>query len=79
MTTKETTAPGAKVETVEITPNVPDVSGADDTMEIVTTAPGTFGVGGIVKVGERFTIAVSAYSKNWMRPATKADAAKVKG
>lgn len=46
-------------------------------MTVITTARGTLGPEGITQPGEKVTIPVASYSKNWMRPATAADAALV--
>lgn len=67
---------GAKVEAVEQKSPVPEVEG--DTVQVITTAPGTLGPGGIVPIGTKASVKVRHFSKNWMRPATAADAAKIK-
>lgn len=61
---------GAQVEEVEEVRMAPPESPAN-TLEIVTTALGTFGPLGIVPVGWRGYINPAAFSSNWMRPATK--------
>lgn len=68
---------GAKVVEVTIEPAVPERAESEATVNVVTTAPGTMGPGGIVAVGTKATIEIGAYSSNWMKPATKADAAKL--
>lgn len=45
-------------------------------MNVVTTEIGA--MPGIIAVGTRMEIPVSAYSAKWMKPATQADAAKLK-
>ena len=50
---------------------------ADSEVAIVTTAAGTLDSSGIVKVGERRVIPITAFSAQWMRPETRADADKI--
>lgn len=69
---------GAVVKEVEIEPIAPEMPEAEDTVNIVTYAVGTLGIGGIAPIGTKATIAISAYSQHWMRPITKGDAAKLK-
>lgn len=69
---------GAQETEVTIVPLAPEVEESEATVNVVTSAPGTLGPEGIVAVGTKATVALSAYSKNWMRPATKADDAKIK-
>lgn len=71
--TEPTDAAGAQVEEVEVTDTTPAATG-NFTMEVVTTAPGTFGIGGIEPIGKRARIECGAYSKLWMKAATKSDA-----
>lgn len=68
---------GAAVSQVEVVPLVPEVAESDLTVNIVTTAPGTLGPEGIVKVGTEATVLLTAFSATWMKPKTKADAAKI--
>lgn len=75
--TPETEQGGAVVQEVTVETFEPE-AGEVFTMEIVTTAPGTFGLGGIEEVGTKATINCSAFSTNWMQPRTKADVAKLK-
>ena len=44
---------------------------------VITTAKGTLGPGGIVPIGTECEVAISAFSKAWMKPKTKADADKI--
>lgn len=46
-------------------------------IDIVTTQIGAFGPEGLAPVGTRKMILPEDYSANWMRPATKAAAAKL--
>lgn len=57
---------GAQIERVEVQPVAPAVDG-DDTIKIITTAPGTLGPGGIVPAGTKVRIKESAFSKEWMK------------
>lgn len=66
---KEVTG-GAQVEEVEVALNAPPQDDGN-TLDIITTAPGTFGVMGIVPVGTREFINPAAFSAAWMKPATK--------
>jgi len=75
--TPETDQGGVKAETVVVTEYKPD-AGGEYTMEIVTTAPGTFGLGGIEPVGKPAKINCSAFSLVWMQPKTKEDIARLK-
>lgn len=68
---------GAQVTEVEILPLVPEVPETEATVNVVTTALGTLGPEGLVEVGTKATIPISAYSANWMRPASAVDARKV--
>ncbi len=69
---------GAVVKDVPIIPVAPEVPESDQTVNVVTYAPGTLSAAGIVAVGTKATVNISAYSVNWMRPASKEDAAKLK-
>lgn len=64
---------GAQQNTVTVEPIAPPVTG-DDVIMVRTTAPGTLGPGGIVPVGTKCKIALSAYSANWMAPLRPQDA-----
>lgn len=67
---------GAVVTKVAIQPVTgPEPEG--ETVEVITTAPGTMGLLGIVPVGTRAKIAPEAFSKHWMRPATRTAAKKL--
>lgn len=68
---------GAAAEEKTVKPIAPQVITGDDTVNIVSTAPGTFGPEGIAPVGTKATIKVLAFSSEWMAPATKADAEKI--
>jgi len=68
---------GAAVTEVQLVPLAPDVPESELTVNVVTTAPGTLGPEGIVKVGTPVTVLLTAYSENWMKPKTKADAEKI--
>lgn len=68
---------GAIVRTVEIRGVFPAIPEGEETVEIITTAPGTLDVGGIIPVGSRGVIARRQYSRAWMQPATAKDARKV--
>ena len=67
---------GAQVETAQVQ-SVAPTPAADDadvpTMNVVTTAPGTFGPLGIAPVGTKAAILPSAYSEIWMKPVTPRD------
>lgn len=39
------------------------------TVNVITTAPGVWGVQGLVSVGTKMEIPVEAFSANWMKPA----------
>jgi hypothetical protein len=39
------------------------------TVNVVTTAPGVWGVDGVIPVGTRMEVPVEAFSANWMKPA----------
>lgn len=69
---------GAAVSTVQVEPIAPEVAESEATVNIVTTAPGTLGPQGIAPVGTKATILLSAYSVNWMKPASIGDQNKVK-
>lgn len=56
---------GAQVRTVETKPVAPNAEG-DDVIRVRTTAPGTFGPGGIAPVGTVRDIKPEAFSENWM-------------
>jgi hypothetical protein len=58
---------GAKEETFEIEPIAPTEGGGDGMIEVITTAPGTFGPGGIAPVGTKAVIHESAFSDSWMK------------
>lgn len=68
---------GAAVTEVQLVPLAPEVPEGELTVNVVTTAPGTLGPEGIVKVGTDATVLVTAFSAAWMRPKTKADAMKI--
>lgn len=68
---------GAAVEEKSVKPIAPEVASGDDTVNIVTTAQGTFGPEGIASVGTKATVNISAFSEAWMAPASKADAEKI--
>lgn len=68
---------GAVVSQVPVKPIAPEVASGDDTVNIVTTAQGTFGPEGIASVGTKATVKISAFSEAWMAPASKADAEKI--
>lgn len=68
---------GAVVTEVRLQPIAPEVAPGDDTVDVISTAPGTFGPGGIADVGTEAAIKVSAFSAAWMRPKSKADAKKI--
>lgn len=53
----------------------PDLS--ENEVNVVTTALGTLGSGGIAAIGTKATITVQAFSKEWMRPATMGDRNKL--
>lgn len=61
---------GAVVTEATVESVIPVAKG--DVIQIVTTAPGTLGPGGIVKPGTPAEIAIEAFSENWMRPANAA-------
>lgn len=61
---------GAIVTEGKVEPIVPEAKG--DAIQIVTTAPGTLGPGGIVKPDTHAEISIDAYSANWMKPANAA-------
>lgn len=61
---------GAVVTEAKVEPVVPSASG--ETVRIVTTALGTLGPGGIIKVGTEAEINVAAFSAAWMKPADAA-------
>jgi hypothetical protein len=65
---------GAKVSTQKPASAVPE--GPEDGFEVVSTALGTRGSGGIVPVGTRFKISDEAYSPAWMKPVFKKDEAR---
>lgn len=67
---------GAKLEEVKVEENKPEIK-TDATVRIITTAVGTFGKNGLVPVGTRAEIDIAAYSDVWMKPATKAEGAKI--
>lgn len=69
---------GAAVSHVEIEPIAPEVPESEATVNIVTTALGTLGPQGVAPVGTKATILLTAYSVNWMKPASIGDANKVK-
>lgn len=69
---------GAAVSQVEIEPIAPEVPESEATVNIVTTALGTLGPQGVAPVGTKATILLTAYSVNWMKPASIGDANKVK-
>ncbi len=50
----------------------------DETFQIKTTAPGTFGSEGIAKVGSTREVTLGQYSENWMVPANGAAQIKLK-
>jgi hypothetical protein len=63
-------AGGAVVKEAKVEPVVPEAKG--DVVQIVTTAPGTLGPGGIVKVDTAAEISIEAFSAKWMKPANAA-------
>ena len=69
---------GAAVSQVEIEPIAPEVPESEATVNIITTALGTLGPQGVAPVGTKATILLTAYSVNWMKPASIGDANKVK-
>ena len=75
--TEPTDQGGAVVKDVTVEVIKPDASEAF-TMEVQTTAAGTFGMGGIEKVGKEATINCAAFSMAWMKPLRKADVEKLK-
>lgn len=62
--------PGAVAQEVKITK--PKPADGPVMVEIVTTRVGTFDAGGHVPVGTQASIAVTAFSRAWMKPANKA-------
>jgi len=68
---------GAAVSEVELVPLAPEVAETELTVNIVTTAAGTLGPEGIVKIGTEATVLLTAFSSAWMRPKTKADSLKI--
>jgi hypothetical protein len=75
--THETDHGGAMVVEVQVEEIKPDAT-SDFTMEIITTAPGTFGAGGIEEVGKQATINCAAFSFAWMKPNGKASVERLK-
>jgi hypothetical protein len=75
--TAETDQGGATVQEVIVEVIEPQ-AGSAFTMEVVTTAIGTFGIGGIAQIGSKAKIDCSAFSTVWMQPRTKADVAALK-
>lgn len=69
---------GAAVSEVQIEPIAPEVAESEATVNVVTTAFGTLGPQGIAPIGTKATILLTAYSSNWMKPASIADANKVR-
>lgn len=64
-----------KVEVQPVAPSSTQVG--KDEIKIVTTAPGTFGPGGIAKVGTKAVVPFSKFSEQWMKPATAPDVRKL--
>lgn len=58
---------GAKEVTVEIEPIAPQIAEGDGMIEVITTAPGTFGPGGIAPVGTKAVIHKDQFAASWMR------------
>jgi hypothetical protein len=69
---------GAAVSEVEIQPIAPEVPEGAATVNVVTTAPGTLGPQGVAPVGTKATILLTAFSANWMKPASIGDANKIR-
>lgn len=53
-------------ETEAVATDAPDDK---ETIDVVTTAIGTFGVDGIAPIGTRRAIHYSAFAESWMKPA----------
>ena len=68
---------GAAVSEVEQQPIAPEIPESEATVNIVTTDKGTLGPGGIVPIGTKATIPLTAFSVNWMKPATISDRNKI--
>lgn len=67
---------GATSEPVQVEVNQPKETD-EDTIPIITTDVGSFGMLGLVEVGTPSKVTLTAFSYKWMKPATKDAAAKL--
>jgi hypothetical protein len=75
-------AEGKKVEGGVISEDVEIVRPEDlppgkDMVNVITTGPGTRGPNGLVPIGTKMAVPLSAYSSNWMKTRDKTSANRV--
>ena len=72
-----TVSGGAQSQVVQVEVNQPAET-EENTIPVITTALGSFGMLGIAAIGSTANVTLQAFSDQWMRPATKAGAKALK-